>query len=49
MPENTLYIANAIYFGYVGIYTPMKRISPLNTPIGALFGALPVLLGASAV
>jgi len=30
---------------YVGIYTPMKRVSSLNTVIGAIPGAAPPLLG----
>lgn len=37
---------NAI--GYVGIYTPLKSRSPWQTPVGAVAGALPVLLGAAA-
>lgn len=32
-------------FLYAGIYTPMKRISVLNTWIGALVGAIPPLMG----
>lgn len=34
---------------YAFVYTPMKRISPLAIPIGALPGALPVLIGAVAI
>ncbi|MGI8907897.1 MAG: heme o synthase [Candidatus Sumerlaeaceae bacterium] len=34
---------------YVGIYTPMKRISNLNTIIGAFPGALPPVIGWAAV
>jgi hypothetical protein len=35
---------------YVGIYTPAKRIHPINTWIGAVIGAIPPLIGwASAV
>ncbi len=30
---------------YVIVYTPMKRVSPWNTLIGAIPGALPVLIG----
>ena len=30
---------------YVCVYTPMKRFSPLNTAVGAIAGALPVLIG----
>jgi len=32
-------------FGYVGIYTPLKRVSTLATFIGAFPGAMPPLLG----
>ncbi len=31
--------------GYVGIYTPLKRITTLNTFVGAFPGALPPLIG----
>jgi heme o synthase len=33
---------------YVLVYTPMKRLTPLNTLIGAIPGALPPLIGATA-
>ena len=33
---------------YVIVYTPLKRMTPLNTLIGAVPGALPALLGATA-
>jgi protoheme IX farnesyltransferase len=33
---------------YVLAYTPLKTISPLNTAVGAVAGALPVLIGWSA-
>ena len=39
----TLTLLTAV--GYVGIYTPLKRITPLNTFIGAFPGALPPLIG----
>ena len=48
--------ANVLAFGvalvtltsYLFIYTPMKRTTPLNTVVGAIPGALPVLIGWSA-
>ena len=33
---------------YVVIYTPLKRLTPANTAVGAVAGALPVLMGWSA-
>ena len=33
---------------YVLIYTPLKRYTPLNTEIGAVAGALPVIMGSLA-
>ena len=30
---------------YVGIYTPLKRVTPLNTAVGAVAGALPIAIG----
>ena len=39
----TLTLLTAV--GYVAIYTPLKRISTLNTFIGAFPGALPPLIG----
>jgi len=39
----TLTLLTAV--GYVAIYTPLKRISPVNTFIGAFPGALPPLIG----
>lgn len=43
----TLTLLTAI--GYVGIYTPLKRITVINTFIGAFPGALPPLIGWTAV
>lgn len=43
----TLTLLTAV--GYVGIYTPLKRITVLNTFIGAFPGALPPLIGWTAV
>jgi protoheme IX farnesyltransferase len=37
------------WFLYVVIYTPMKQRSPANTVVGAVAGALPVLMGWTAV
>ena len=33
---------------YLAIYTPMKKVSPINTLVGAIPGALPPLIGWSA-
>ena len=35
----------ATWFLYVVIYTPMKRRTPFNTVVGAVAGAMPVLMG----
>jgi protoheme IX farnesyltransferase len=37
--------ALATWLLYVVAYTPLKRISPLNTAVGAVAGALPVAIG----
>lgn len=34
---------------YVGVYTPLKSRSPANTAVGAVSGALPILMGWTAV
>jgi heme o synthase len=39
----TLTLLTAV--GYVAIYTPLKRVGPVNTFIGAFPGALPPLIG----
>jgi protoheme IX farnesyltransferase len=44
----TAALALATIGSYVGIYTPMKRITPYNTHVGAVAGALPVLMGYTA-
>ena len=41
----TLIICYLTVFIYVGIYTPLKRISWINTYVGAIPGALPLLGG----
>ncbi|MDD5262875.1 MAG: heme o synthase [Methylacidiphilales bacterium] len=38
-------IAALTLFSYLFIYTPLKRVTPLNTLIGAVPGALPPLIG----
>lgn len=37
------------WFMYVWVYTPLKVVSPFNTTVGAVAGALPLLIGWSAV
>jgi protoheme IX farnesyltransferase len=39
------FAALATWLVYVVIYTPMKSRSPLNTAVGAVSGALPILIG----
>jgi protoheme IX farnesyltransferase len=34
---------------YVVVYTPLKRLTPANTAVGAVAGALPILMGWTAV
>ncbi len=38
----------ATWVFYVPVYTPLKRVTPLNTVVGAIAGALPTLMGWSA-
>jgi len=40
--------ALATWLLYVAVYTPLKRRTPLNTAIGAIAGAMPVVIGAVA-
>jgi protoheme IX farnesyltransferase len=35
----------ASWFLYVAIYTPLKTRSPMNTTVGAVAGAIPILMG----
>ena len=44
----TAVLAAATLASYVGLYTPLKRVSPLSTLIGAVPGALPPLGGFTA-
>jgi protoheme IX farnesyltransferase len=41
----TAAIAFATWLIYIAAYTPLKRVSPLNTAVGAVSGALPILIG----
>jgi heme o synthase len=45
----TALLAAATLLSYVGLYTPMKTVSPLSTIVGAVPGALPPLGGFTAV
>lgn len=42
---HTAAAAVATWLLYVAVYTPLKRITPLNTTVGAVVGALPVGIG----
>jgi protoheme IX farnesyltransferase len=41
----TAAVAGATWFVYIFAYTPLKTRSPLNTAVGAVSGALPILIG----
>jgi protoheme IX farnesyltransferase len=43
--EASAVVAALIFLLYVGVYTPLKRLSTLNTLVGAVPGALPPVLG----
>lgn len=45
----TALLAAFTHVSYIGIYTPMKRVSSLNTLIGAVPGAIPPMMGFTAV
>jgi protoheme IX farnesyltransferase len=45
----SLAVAVLTWMIYVALYTPLKRHSPSNTAVGALAGALPVVIGWTAV
>jgi heme o synthase len=42
-------ITTITFVGYVWLYTPLKRVTSLNTIIGAVPGALPPLIGWTAI
>jgi protoheme IX farnesyltransferase len=41
----TALVGLAAWIAYVAVYTPLKTRTPLNTAVGAVAGALPVLMG----
>lgn len=45
----TAFLAISTLVTYIFLYTPLKRISPLSTIIGAIPGALPTLIGWAAI
>lgn len=45
----TALLALATVLLYVGVYTPLKRMTPLNTIVGAIPGAIPPVMGWTAV
>mmetsp|Transcript_71848 Transcript_71848/g.83516 ORF Transcript_71848/g.83516 Transcript_71848/m.83516 type:complete len:382 (+) Transcript_71848:29-1174(+) len=44
-PMSSVFVANSIFWSYILCYTPMKRTSELNTPVGAVIGSLTAYLG----
>lgn len=46
---SALVLGLATWVLYVWIYTPMKRVTWTNTIVGAVAGALPILMGSAAV
>ncbi len=49
VPAMCTAVAAFTLFTYVGVYTPLKRVTTLNTLIGAVPGALPPVIGYAAV
>jgi protoheme IX farnesyltransferase len=41
----TAYLGASSLFLYTAVYTPMKRLSALNTWLGSIVGAIPPLMG----
>jgi protoheme IX farnesyltransferase len=48
LPPAAALVAAVTFFCYVLVYTPLKRVTTLNTLIGAVPGALPPVIGWSA-
>jgi protoheme IX farnesyltransferase len=48
-PPLTAGLAGLALVSYVGLYTPLKRVTTLNTLVGAVPGALPPVIGWTAV
>ncbi|MFM7112452.1 MAG: protoheme IX farnesyltransferase [Planctomycetota bacterium] len=46
---NAAFAALLTLFGYVLVYTPLKRVSAVNTLVGAVPGAMPPVLGYLAI
>ena len=42
-------LGGVTFFTYVFFYTPLKRVTPFNTFVGAVPGALPIVMGWTAV
>jgi protoheme IX farnesyltransferase len=43
--RSAMFMAAMTFFIYIGIYTPLKQMTSLNTLVGAIPGALPPLIG----
>lgn len=41
----TWVVSNFIWFSYLCVYLPMKKMTPHNTLVGAVVGALPPFIG----
>lgn len=48
LPPLTFVFLALCHISYVHVYTPLKRVTPLCTLVGAIPGSLPVLAGAAA-
>ena len=45
----TAILGGVTWFSYIAVYTPLKRVTTLNTVVGAVPGALPPVMGWTAV